>query len=171
MWRRFLLALSLVGAGCRQEPLVEFPDQDGYTAARSLPGYSAVKRLPAFGPPNLAVGEKLFIRNCAGCHGPEGRGDGSMRFSSMTPPRNLTHRGEYRYGHGYQGVFRTVKYGVGKDMPAWQGRLSEQELVEVANYVLHVLQRRPKRDNDQASAPSACSTVANGNNAHLTRTG
>lgn len=138
-----LLAGCLLWVGCRREaegPI--FADEDGFGAARNLTGYAAVKRLPPPGKPDLALGEKLFIRDCAGCHGAEGRGDGSMRFSTMSAPRNLTNPGEYRYGHGYQGVFRTVKYGVGRDMPAWQGRLSEEEMVQVTSYVLHVLQKR-----------------------------
>ncbi len=36
------------------------------------------------------VGARAFARNCAGCHGPQGRGDGPAAESLLIAPRNLT---------------------------------------------------------------------------------
>ncbi len=36
------------------------------------------------------TGQELFLRYCASCHGPEGRGDGPVAASLATPPPDLT---------------------------------------------------------------------------------
>ena len=51
-------------------------------------------------------------------------------------PRNLANSGEYKFGHGDLGIFRTVKYGSeGTGMAPWEGRMSDDDIWKVTNFV------------------------------------
>lgn len=73
----------------------------------------------------------VFMRACAGCHGPDGRGTHPPGFS--VPPRDLTdpvlqtHLTDEAIGD-------TVRHGKGQ-MPPFGANLSEEELTDVILYV------------------------------------
>ena len=85
--------------------------------------------------------EELFMTNCSVCHGPEGRGDGTVAgfFKAGLRPRDLT-------GPVYMGkrtdeqLFNVIYYGgpelmLSERMPAWEGLLSEEEVNLLVKYV------------------------------------
>jgi mono/diheme cytochrome c family protein len=54
------------------------------------PAWAANRPNPV--PPNadtIAVGKKLYVANCLGCHGPQGKGDGSTAAVLNKKPANL----------------------------------------------------------------------------------
>ncbi len=75
---------------------------------------------------NLALGKSIYDINCAACHGEDGVGEvlgaadfTDLRFMDDRAPRDF---------------YLTVTQGIGS-MPAWQGRLSQDERWAVIDYL------------------------------------
>jgi cytochrome c oxidase cbb3-type subunit 3 len=78
-------------------------------------------------PAALAVGEKLFLNNCAQCHASDG--GGSRGFP------NLTDR-DWLWGGDPKTIQATIAEGRTGTMPPFGGALGEQGVKDVAHYVL-----------------------------------
>jgi len=82
----------------------------------------------------LASGKTLFGQNCAACHGQNAEG--------MVGP-NLTDE-YWLHGGDVNEVFKTIKFGVtSKGMVAWQGKLSDDQILEVSSYILSLQGSNP----------------------------
>jgi len=91
---------------------------------RLIDAYDVVS-LPARAP-DLARAETLYARDCATCHGADGRGDGPQAAQLDPPPINFRDRERYRLRTLY-GVYSTITLGVpGTGMAAYTG-LSDPE--------------------------------------------
>ncbi len=75
-----------------------------------------------------AEGAKVFAENCAACHGEQGKGDRTVGAPNLTDAIWL-------YGGDRDTITHTVTYARFGVMPAWAGRLSEDEIRAVAAYV------------------------------------
>lgn len=83
----------------------------------------------------LAQGKEIFTKNCAPCHGTDGKGDGPQATTLDPKPRDFT-SGMFQFGHEDWQVFRTAEYGVGgTGMAGWKGRLSDNDIWTVVHYV------------------------------------
>jgi mono/diheme cytochrome c family protein len=84
----------------------------------------------------LALGEKVYQANCAKCHG--ARAEGAPHWTKRgadgkypAPPLNGT---GHAWHHSTRVLSDTIHFGSPKEegnMPAWQGKLSEQEITAV----------------------------------------
>ncbi|MCH8824745.1 MAG: c-type cytochrome [Planctomycetes bacterium] len=89
-----------------------------------------------------------FIRNCATCHGSEGRGDGPAAALLLPPPRNFVDS-PFRYSspwadreHVLSDLQRTITEGVPRSaMPGFGGVLTESQIAGLAEYVHDVRQQ------------------------------
>jgi mono/diheme cytochrome c family protein len=85
---------------------------------------------PKAQPGDAARGKTLFSRNCAGCHGTEGGGDG---YRLLGPdPANLTAPATSKKSDIE--LLKTIHDGK-PNMPAWKGNLSEKQSRDVLAYV------------------------------------
>jgi mono/diheme cytochrome c family protein len=77
-------------------------------------------------PENLVLGEHIYSANCAACHGEDGTGAvlGASDFTDLRLVDNQAPRDFYL----------TITQGIGS-MPAWQGRLSQDERWAVIDYL------------------------------------
>jgi cytochrome c oxidase cbb3-type subunit 3 len=75
-----------------------------------------------------AAGAEVYLNNCAACHGDNGMGDRELGAP------NLTDR-IWLYGGTPEALEHTVRYARFGVMPAWSGRLSEDEVRATAIYV------------------------------------
>ncbi len=89
---------------------------------------------------DLARGKALFQKQCAACHGNEGRGDGPAAYLLSPRPRDLR-AARYRLVSTWEGVatdddlFRTITRGIpGSAMPSW-GHLSEADRWALVRFV------------------------------------
>jgi cbb3-type cytochrome c oxidase subunit III len=82
---------------------------------------------------SIDAGKKLYQRNCAGCHGPAGKGDGSMALSGGTPS-DLT---DDTWDHGSTDgeIFVVIRDGVSSDMQGYKDRLTEKQIWQVINFI------------------------------------
>jgi mono/diheme cytochrome c family protein len=87
-------------------------------------------------------GQGTFLRSCAGCHGPDGKGTHPVGFT--TPPRNLTDP-NLQARLTDDAVKDTIKYGKGQ-MPPFSAAMTEPELNDLLLYV-RSLNRKPARKN------------------------
>jgi len=85
---------------------------------------------PKAKPGDAARGKTLFVRNCAGCHGPEGGGDGYRLLGQ--DPANLTAPSTGKKSDAE--LLKTIHNGK-PNMPAWKGNLSESQSRDVLAYV------------------------------------
>jgi mono/diheme cytochrome c family protein len=106
-----------------------------------------------------AKGLKLFMKNCAACHGATGRGDGVQvedymvdaetreKFAEpglfddwghLIKPRDLT-RGIYRGGRRPVDLYRRVHEGInGTPMMPFKATIPDAEIWDLVNYVYHI---------------------------------
>jgi len=76
----------------------------------------------------MAIGERLFINNCAACHGSDGKG--SKGFPNLTD-------GDWLYGGSHDKIKETITGGRQGAMPPMAAAVGTSEDVKnVANYVL-----------------------------------
>ena len=82
-------------------------------------------------PQSLQQGETLYRQNCTSCHGYSGFGDGPQAKGLRVPPANLHHAARH-YSDGE--LFYIIRKG--RDpMPAWEDKLSQDELWNLINYL------------------------------------
>ncbi|MCF8720832.1 c-type cytochrome [Nitrospina gracilis] len=88
-------------------------------------------------------GRQLFITNCSGCHGVEGRSDGASTHKIVNiakdqlRPRNLTQSWLFRRSHTRKDLFQTLRTGLSLTaMPRLSPRVHSDETVwDLVNYV------------------------------------
>jgi cytochrome c oxidase cbb3-type subunit III len=83
----------------------------------------------------LESGHSLYMQNCAACHGQNGEG---------TIGPNLADE-YWLHGGDINSIFKVIKYGVtSKGMVAWQGKLSQNQMLEVSSYILSLQGTNPE---------------------------
>ncbi len=88
----------------------------------------------------LEAGRRIYLRNCAPCHGVDGDGHGPAALASWPKPRNFT-LAKFKFaGVDGQGLpsdddlMRIIQNGLpGSSMPAWD--LPTSELLDVIDYI------------------------------------
>lgn len=84
---------------------------------------------------DLFDGEKLYNANCVVCHGIRGDGKGPRAYFVFPKPRNFNDpnpKATYSRSH----LFNATAEGVlGTEMPAWDKVLTNQQLVDISEYV------------------------------------
>ena len=85
--------------------------------------------------PNLSRGKRLFVENCAKCHGMEGDGKGPSAAELDPPPRSFQDpRMNQLAPHQ---LFNALTFGVeGTEMPSHLESLSDQERWDIAFFIM-----------------------------------
>jgi cytochrome c553 len=74
----------------------------------------------------LATGARIFVAyNCVDCHGADGSGAMGPSFQD----------GRWRFGGSASEVFESIYQGRPEGMPAWGGRISEEQIWMLVAYV------------------------------------
>jgi mono/diheme cytochrome c family protein len=85
--------------------------------------------------PNPAAGKKLYMSTCATCHGDNGDGQGPRAYFIRPKPRNFLDP-TFRATFNRPAIYAAVSEGrLGTEMPAWNKVLSEQEMLDVSEFV------------------------------------
>jgi mono/diheme cytochrome c family protein len=95
---------------------------------------------PVASPGLLALGRRLYDKQCVSCHGTGGRGDGEAAYLLYPRPRDFV-AGAYRLVSTWERVptdedlYRTISRGMpGSAMPSWS-HLPEEERWALVHYV------------------------------------
>jgi mono/diheme cytochrome c family protein len=88
---------------------------------------------------NATAGREVHVASCAKCHGPGGKGDGPAGKLLKTKPADWTDKARMNKMSDSD-LFNVIKNGggsVGKSklMPAWAGKLSDQEINDVIAFI------------------------------------
>jgi mono/diheme cytochrome c family protein len=97
------------------------------------PEAQKLKNPVASDPASIEEGRKLYLRHCASCHGPSGKGDGSMALAGGTPA-NLTDE-SWDHGSSDGEIYVVVRDGTTSDMEPYKDRLSEKQMWQLVNYI------------------------------------
>jgi mono/diheme cytochrome c family protein len=134
------------------------PAPDGTFHWRAAPPAAGVPGQPPPVPAAALVdlGAQLYGRNCAACHGSDGRGDGPVASHLVVPPRDFT-RAVFKVRSTPSGslptdldLFQTISRGMhGTDMAPWV-RLSERQRWALVAY----LKSLSPRFRDEALEPA-----------------
>ena len=82
-------------------------------------------------------GAYVYARQCLGCHGPKGDGNGGAATYLFPRPRNYT-QGKFEFGGSIAEIKQRGRYGIpGTAMPSFAAALTEDEIAAVAAYVRH----------------------------------
>ncbi|MCA8917028.1 MAG: c-type cytochrome [Planctomycetes bacterium] len=93
---------------------------------------------------DAARGQDLFVRECSGCHGREGHGDGPAArfFKTVRPPAKLADGELITLREGERPldtIYTNITNGLpGTGMPSFGNRLSDADRADVAAYVLKI---------------------------------
>jgi mono/diheme cytochrome c family protein len=99
--------------------------------------WDAVSYLWSLGttPDSLAGGQRLYLRNCAACHGESGRGDGPGGRVQPKRPADLTDARRMLAGTGSLYTAKIRRGGMGTGMPYWGSIFTEEELAALVDYL------------------------------------
>lgn len=79
-------------------------------------------------PEVMRLGERLFVDNCAACHGRRAHGNQALGAPDLTD-------GDWLYGGSGDAIVASITDGRRGTMPAWSPTLSDTQIADVANYV------------------------------------
>lgn len=100
---------------------------------------------------NVARGEKMYMATCATCHGVKGDGKGPRAYFIRPKPRNFIDPA-FRATYNRPALYAAVANGrLGTEMPAWSKVLTDQEMVDVSEFVFRRFIRPAKGGNTKGA--------------------
>ena len=131
--------LGLVGRLCVLTLISAAGVQDNPGVAQERQEAQALRNPVPSTPESLAAGERIYAKSCAVCHGVTGNGDGKLAAATAAygkRPSDLTDD-VWEHGSTDGEIFVVIRDGIGPDfnMGGWKGRLSDEEIWNVVNYV------------------------------------
>ena len=110
----------------------QYKSEQQKAATTMAPVYARFVNMPAEAlarePQAMAIGERLFINNCAACHGSDARG--SKGFPNLTDS-------DWLYGGTHEKIIETLNNGRQGNMPLMGAALgTPEDARNIANYVL-----------------------------------
>lgn len=96
---------------------------------------------------DVVDGPYLYERNCSGCHGVTGAGDGATARELGVHPRDFV-EGGFSFGNTPDSLFRTVSSGIpGRSvMPSFGGILDDEEIWMIVEHVRTLMPEAPEED-------------------------
>jgi cytochrome c oxidase cbb3-type subunit III len=78
--------------------------------------------------PAFVNGKDIYAKNCTTCHGDKGEGRTDVGAPSLSA-------GIWQWGGDHATIVQTIAYGRSGVMPAWEGRLNDTTIKQLAVYV------------------------------------
>jgi len=127
-------------------------------------------------PETLALAQELYRKDCAGCHGSEGRGDGANAATLTAKPTAFT---DLKWMVSRSGVdlYQAISQGVPPAMPAFQDAYSPEERWALVAYLRQLsfasnsVAVEETSPSPSPTPPAAETTVATGEGESLTPVG
>ena len=136
-----LISLNVFPIGQRASPALSAELQAPQPNAEARKLKNPIPRDAA----SIEEGRKVYLRNCASCHGPSGKGDGSMALGGSTPA-DLT---DDKWDHGSTDgeIFLVIRDGISADMEGYKDRLTEKQIWHVINYIRSIGPKPSSKEN------------------------
>jgi cbb3-type cytochrome c oxidase subunit III len=98
---------------------------------------------------SITQGRNVFVRNCTGCHG----NDGKSQVDVVADATDLTDPTAWRNGTADGQIFRSIRDGAGASMPAFKSQISqEQDMWHLVNFIRNLWPestRPPLQESDK----------------------
>ena len=120
------MAVCLLMAACSSDPAnvrVWAPEDHAHPPDTQVDP----NRVPQQDRPDLTVGELLWQRNCAVCHGTDGQGGREVKLHFGS--------GEWQDGISDATIARTIAAGKPPTMPAFADLLTPEQIAELVTHV------------------------------------
>jgi len=130
------LALGVPAAlGARSVAQHDHQTQHPAGGAHHHPEAAKLKNPVPANAASVAAGQTIYAKQCAGCHGDTGKGDGTMGEELKPKPSNLTDV-DWKHGSTDGEIFVLVRDGSkGTGMKGFKSKLTEHQIWDVVNYV------------------------------------
>ena len=104
---------------------------------------------PAFTRKSIARGRQFYLTSCVECHDQDGKGLNRRDFNA-TAPADLTDPDAWKHGTSAAAIFASIRNGTKEDMPPFQGKLRDDDIWHVVNFVrsLWPEEKRPKLEEE-----------------------
>ena len=86
-------------------------------------------------PRPFRSGQRLFLKNCAACHGERGAGNGPGGKYQPKTPADFTDARRHASGHRPLYTAKIRRGGMGTGMPYWGSIFTEAELSALVDYL------------------------------------
>ena len=128
------MAISIgLAAGAAQEH--QHPETHPEGGAHHHPAAAKLKNPVAADATSVAAGKQLYDKQCAGCHGDAGKGDGAMGEELNPKPANLADA-DWKHGSTDGEIFTVIRDGVkSTGMKSYARKLTTHQIWDVVNYV------------------------------------
>jgi cbb3-type cytochrome c oxidase subunit III len=81
---------------------------------------------------SITAGRSVYIRNCAGCHG----NDGKSQIDVVADATDLTSPDVWKHGTTDGEIFRSIRDGQSSSMPAFKTQIrQEEDLWHIVNFI------------------------------------
>jgi mono/diheme cytochrome c family protein len=81
---------------------------------------------------SISEGHDIFVRNCVGCHG----SDGKAQIDVVADATDLTDPKAFRDGLSDGEIFRSIRDGAGASMPSFKSQIDkEDDLWRLVNFI------------------------------------
>ena len=85
----------------------------------------------AYSRKSIADGRAIFVRNCASCHG----SDGKAQVDVVADATDLTSPKLWKSGTSDGEIYRSIHDGAGETMPPFKAQLGSHELWNLVNFI------------------------------------
>ena len=85
---------------------------------------------------SVKAGRAIYAKNCAGCHGLQGKGDGASAPKGSTPANLVA--GKFKHGGSDSDIFKSIEEGIGPKpmiMKPWGEKLSDEDIWNTINFL------------------------------------
>lgn len=131
-----VLALGVSAAG-RAHAAPQHDHQTAHPAggAHHHPEAAKLKNPVPSNAASVAAGQAVYAKQCSGCHGDAGKGDGTMGEELNPKPSNLADA-DWKHGSTDGEIFVLIRDGSkGTGMKGYKSKLTEHQIWDVVNYV------------------------------------
>jgi len=103
--------------------------------AHHHPAAAALKNPVAADATSIAAGKQIYDKQCAGCHGESGKGDGAMGEELNPKPADFTD-GDWKHGSTDGEIYVVIRDGVkNTGMKPFSRKITAHQIWDVVNYV------------------------------------
>lgn len=99
-------------------------------------------------PELLAEGEKLYLTNCASCHGENGAGGGPASMGLNPAPRNFTSKDNWKNGTKLSNIYTTLQEGLPPSSMIAYDFLLPQQKFALSHFIRTNFIPNPDSDSD-----------------------
>jgi mono/diheme cytochrome c family protein len=129
------LTLAVPIALAAQNAAHQHPPAHPEGGAHRHPAAAKLQNPVAANAASIAAGKQAYDKQCAGCHGDTGKGDGSMGEELNPKPANLVDA-DWKHGSTDGEIFVVIRDGVkNTGMKPYARKMTAHQIWNVVNYV------------------------------------